>query len=802
MFRNYFKTAFRIHVKNRLYSFINFVGLSIALMLCFLVYLFVQDEFSYDNFHEDGDRLFLFHQVNYKMDNPQLEAGFWDTEPLKGVQKAYTTNLPFLRQIETNIPEIESIIRVQENGVTVVKDGKESQETAHYVDRNFFENFSFSFIKGSPEVGLETISDVVITKSFAIKHFGTVDVLNQDLRTSNSEDPIYKVKGVIDLPHNTMLDLNIIVPVENSYYYKEHQDDWNYFAISAFFKLKNKASVGQVNSKVRDLFMSRYGEERLARVRENLKLSEDNPVYEFDLENVADVYLDPMIQYNKSSSPLYSYILIAIALVILLIASINYLSISIASSAVRRKEIAVRKVVGANRPQLRMQFYLEALTLTLLAVLGGFTLMQALLPTFNEMAGKALLPSTGENMVLLGYGFLFGLFISFVAGGYPAQILARFKVLSGLKGQTTSRVNPGLIRGMMVFQFTLCLVFISISIVMQKQFSYISQKDLGFDKDQMVMVGGLWGQAELVKQELTKSPSIKSVGTSTGIFIGGSGFGSMVIDGIQHRIRRVRVGKEFLETLDVSFVDREGFPAPGQPEMKEGKRYISETYFDLIVRDSSIFNAYRDEIGGVVRDFHFESLQTAIYPIVFELAKPEVLSTLFVKLEAGMIEQGISDVKAAYEKVTGDPLNEVRFMDTFLATRYKDSQRWQRIINASTTLGILIASIGLFGLTGINLGNRIKEISIRKVLGADFNQIAYLLNRQTLVLILISAVISIPIAYRLTTKWLNSFAYSTDVSADIFVISVLVLLGIAMVTVLFHSVKSVRTNPAEVLRNE
>ncbi len=802
MFRNYFKTAFRIHVKNKLYSFINFVGLSIALMLCFLVYMFVQDEFSYDNFHKDGDRLFLFHQVNYKTDNPQLEAGFWDTEPLKGVQKAYTTNLPFLKLIETNLPEIESIIRVQENGVTVVKDGKEFQETAHYVDRNFFENFSFSFIKGSPEVGLETISDVVITKSFAIKHFGTVDVLNQDLRTSNSEDPIYKVKGVIELPHNTMLDLNIIVPVENSYYYKEHQDDWNYFAISAFFKLKNKASVGQVNSKIRDLFMNRYGEERLARVRENLKLSEDNPVYEFDLENVADVYLDPMIQYNKSSSPLYSYILIAIALVILLIASINYLSISIASSAVRRKEIAVRKVVGANRPQLRMQFYLEALTLTLLAVLGGFTLMQALLPTFNEMAGKALLPSTAENMALLGYGFLFGLFISFVAGGYPAQILARFKVLSGLKGQTTSRVSPGLIRGMMVFQFTLCLVFISISIVMQKQFSYISQKDLGFDKDQMVMVGGLWGQAELVKQELTKSPSIKSVGTSTGIFIGGSGFGSMVIDGVQHRIRRVRVGKEFLETLDVSFVDREGFPAPGQPEMKEGKRYISETYFDLIVRDSSIFNAYRDEIGGVVKDFHFESLQTAIYPIVFELAKPEVLSTLFVKLEAGMIEQGINDVKAAYEKVTGDPLNEVRFMDTFLATRYKDSQRWQRIINASTTLGILIASIGLFGLTGINLGNRIKEISIRKVLGADFNQIAYLLNRQTLVLIFISAVISIPIAYQLTTKWLNSFAYSTDVSADIFIISVLVLLGIAMVTVLFHSVKSVRTNPAEVLRNE
>ncbi|OEK00942.1 hypothetical protein BFP97_05210 [Roseivirga sp. 4D4] len=802
MFRNYFKTAFRIHVKNKLYSFINFIGLSIALMLCFLVYLFVQDEFSYDNFHQDGDRLFLFHAINYKTDNPQLEAGFWDTEPLKGVRKEATMNLPFLKLIETSLPEIENVTRIEYQRLTTIKDGEESREIVHYVDRNFFTNFSYTFLDGSSEVAFETINDVVITKAFAIKHFGTVNAVGEDLVVLGSTNTIYNVKGVIDLPHNTMLNLNIIAPVENSYYFKEHQDDWNYYAISVFFKLKENVAVDAVNSKIRDVFLDNKEETYLSRARENLKLSENNPVVQFGLKSVSEVYLDPTLQYNKSSSPLYSYILIAIALVILLIASINYLSISIASSAVRRKEIAVRKVVGANIPQLRVQFYLEALTLTLLAVLGGFTLMQTLLPTFNEMSGKALLPSTSENMVLLGYGLLFGLFISFVAGGYPAQILSRFKVLSGLKGQMTSRVSPGLIKGMMVFQFTLCLVFISISIVMQKQFSYISQKDLGFDKDQIVMVGGLWGQAELVKQELIKSSSVRDAGTSNGIFIGGSGFGSMIIDGVQHRIRRVRVGKEFLRTLDISFVDREGYPSPEQFELKEGKNYVSETYFDLIAGDSTMFSYHKDKIGGVVKDFHFESLQTAIYPIIFELAKPEVLSTLFVKLEAGMIEQGVQDVKAAFEKVTGDPLNEVRFMDTFLATRYKDSQRWQRIINASTTLGILIASIGLFGLTGINLGNRIKEISIRKVLGADFNQIAYLLNRQTLVLIFISAIISIPIAYQLTTKWLDSFAYSTAVSADIFIISVLVLLGIALVTVLFHSIKSVRTNPAEVLRNE
>ncbi|MBO3697147.1 ABC transporter permease [Roseivirga sp. E12] len=802
MFRNYFRTAFRIHVKNKLYSFINFIGLSIALMLCFLVYLFVQDEFSYDNFHKNGDNLFLFHSVSYKVDNPKLEAGFWDTEPLAGIQRESTTNLPFLKLIESSIPEIESITRIEYQSLTTIRDGEESGEMVHYVDRNFFDNFSYPFLKGDSEVALETISDVVITKEFAIKHFGSIEVLGQDLIVLGDPNKIYKVKGVIELPHNTMLDLNIIAPVENSYYYKNHQDDWNYYAISAFFKLKDNAHVDDINSKIRNIFLDQKDERYLSLSRQNLKLAEDNPIIEFDLKNVSEVYLDPTLSYNKSSSPLYSYILIAISLVILIIASINYLSISIASSAGRRVEIAIRKVVGANIPQLKIQFYLEALTLTLLAVIGGFTLMQTFLPTFNEMAGKSLLPTIEENILLLTYGLFFGLFISFVAGGYPAQILARFKVLSGLKGQSTSRVSPGLIKGMMIFQFTLCLVFISFSIVMQKQFKYINDKDLGFDKEQMAIVGGLWGQAELVKQELSKYASVKEAGTSSGIFTGGGSFGTMVVDGIEHRIRRVRVGEEFMRTLDITFIDKEGFPAPERHELEEGKDYVNETYFNLIVSDSARFRLYKDRIAGVVKDFHFESLQTAIYPISFRLAKPEVLSTLFVKLEAGMTSEGVESIKEAYENITGEPLKEVRFMDAYLASRYKDSQRWQRIIDASTTLGILIASIGLFGMTGINLANRMKEISIRKVLGADFNQIALLLNRQTLLLILVAALISVPISYQLTTQWLEAFAYHVNVSIEIFIFSVLVLFGISLLTVLFHSIKSVKTNPAEILRSE
>lgn len=802
MLKNYFRAAFRIHTKNKLYSFINFIGLSVSLMLCFLVYLFVQDEFSYDNFHHDNDKLFLFHSINYKTDNPALEAGFWDTEPLEGIRKSATTNLPFLKLIESSIPEIESITRVESQRLTTLKDGEESREAVHYVDRNFFAHFNYEFLAGSADIALEHVTDIVITEEFAIKHYGSLDVIGKDLVVLGVQNTIYKISGVIEVPHNTMFNLNIIVPVENSYYFKQDQDNWGYYAISAFFSLKDASQVQSVNSKVRDIYIDHLGEKILEGQREMLKLSKTNPVYEFGLKNVSEIYLDPTLSYSKSSSPLYSYILIAISAVILIIASINYLSISIASSAGRRVEIAIRKVVGANLPQLRIQFYLEALALTLLSVIGGFTLMQAVLPSFNLMAGKSLSPTVTENIQLLCYGLMFGVVISFVAGGYPAQVLARFKVLAGLKGQSTSRVSPGLIKGMVIFQFTLCLVFISMSLVMQQQFKFINNKDLGFDKDQMVMVGGLWGQAELVKQELAKSSSVQRAGTSNGIFASGGSFGTMTVQGVEHRIRRVRVGQEFFETLDLSFVDRDGFPSPESASLLEGKSYINETYFDLIVGDSLTFSYMKERIGGVVEDFHFESLQTEIYPIAFNLAESSVLSTLFVKLNAGSTEKGIADIKEAYEKVTQDPLQEVRFMDDYLATRYKDSQRWQNIIDASTTLGILIAGIGLFGLTGINLGNRMKEISIRKVLGANFNQIAFLLNKQTLILILISALISIPISYQLIGQWLEGFAYHVDISAQLFMSSVLVLMVISFATVIFHSIKSVRTNPADVLRNE
>lgn len=801
MFRNYLKTAFRIHTRNRVYSAINFLGLSVALMICFLTFFYVQDEFTHDAFHAKSDQLFLIHLNRYTIDNPQMEAGLFDVRPLEGISKNPVLNLPLIQSIQDQVPEIEELVRVERTYRTVLQGGEEFSEGILFVDTSFFEAFSFDFLKGDRATALNKKANAVITETFALKHFGTTDVIGETITVAGDPNDLYEVAGVIDQPENTTLSLNLIVPLENSNYYENNQDNWGYNAISAFAVLNDPSQREVAAQKIRNIYLDYIGSDRLEGQREMLKLSEDNPVYDFGLTNIADLYLDPTVSYGKSSSPLYSYILLAISLVILLIASINYLSISIASSAKRRVEIAVRKVVGAKTGNLRQQFYLESLALTELSVLGGFTLMQLVLPLFNELSGKELSFNWYDNLTILGYGLFFGLFISVMAGGYPAQVLSRFKILNSLKGET-HKIRPALIKSMVVFQFTLCLVFISVSLVMQKQFQFINSKDLGFDKDQMVMVGGIWGQAELLRQEVSKSPHIQNAGSSSGIFIGGGSISTLVLNSTEYRLKRVRIGEEFLETLGVKFLDISGMPKPGEEGLIEGKQYINETYYNLLKTDSVMFNALKGDIGGVVNDFHFETLQTQINPISFRLVPANELSSLFVKLSAGEIEQGIKDLESAYLQVTGKSLKEIRFMDDFLNRRYKDSQKWRKIISAATSIGIIIACIGLFGLTGINMDNRMKELSIRKVLGANYNELAFLLNRQTLMLILFSTLISIPLSYYFMKSWLSGFAYHINISADMFAFAFLVLLVIALLTVTFHTLKCVRTNPAEILRNE
>lgn len=801
MLRNHFKTAFRLFVRNKVYTIINLLGLSLALMICFFAYLYIQDELSYDAFHENSDRIFLINQLNYAKDVTEVEPSIFSFESLEGVNKSPVLNLPFLQQAEANIPEIESLVRIESNYTKLIKDGNDFNEYTQYVDQDFFKVLGFEFLYGDPNQALDDLSSVVVSEDFAMKHFGRRDVIGEEI-VMTSPNATYIINGVLSNSQKSVIYTNLFKRIEHSFYFKNNQDNWNYNAVSAFVLLNNVESAAVVNKKLREIELEHRGEQRLDGQRQMLKLSANNPVFEYQLKSIDGIFLDPTIPYGKSSSPVYSLILAGIALVILAIACINYLSISIASAASRRSEIAIRKVIGANVIHLKSQFYAESFILTSIAVFVGFTLTQALMPSFNELAGKEFDGGLFANLQLFGFGLFFGFILGFIAGGYPAQILSRFKVLSGLKGKGSHKIKPKLISTMVIFQFTLCLVFITTSLMMKKQFNYILQKDLGFDKEQVVYVNGVWGKSHLFKEELAKYTSVSNVSGASGIFVGGNSFGSIVLNGVQHQVRSVRMDADLLNTLGLEILDIDGIPKTDINNLTEGKELVNESYYNAIQADTLMSGNMNPRIAGVVKDFHFESLQNEIGFITFYKATTEGLSTLFVKLVPNQIEEGMAAIREAYSLLTEKPLEEISFLDTYLNSRYKDSQKWQRIVNISATAGMLIACIGLFGLTGIGMANQQKELSIRKVLGASYKDITISLNRQSFMLILFSTIVSIPISYYLMESWLSSFAYHVSISADLFAFSFIILTLITILTVTYHSFKVILANPTDILRNE
>lgn len=793
--------SFRNLSKRRLYSAINFTSLSIAVMIGLLVFVFVKDELSHDGFHVKGDNLFLLYKTDFKTDDPKLELGWFDATPDKGVEKSISHNLPFLELVKESVPEVEKLIRVEGNYISIKKNERQLSEYVNYVDSDFFEYFSFTFLYGEPSTALKEIKSAVITDEMAVKLFGRVNAVGETFSSGREQGDIYQISGVIEKPVNSSLELNIVLNLANSNYYKEHPDDWHYNAISGFLLLNNPENAGLVSKKISDIYTERFADD-ISGQREMLKLSESNPVVQYDLKNIQGLYLDPSINYSKSSSPLYSIVLIGIGLLILLIACINYLSINVASSGSRQMEVSVRKVMGANGSHLRTQFYIEALIISAFAVLGGFTLMQLVLPRFNELAGKSIELSLFENIQILSFSLLFALVLAFLAGIYPAQILSRFKVVNGLKGNTTYKIKPLLIRSMVVFQFVLCLFFISMGLVMTRQFNYINDKDLGFDKEQIVYVRGLWGKTHLMKQELSSNTVIESVTGVNGIFSPSTSRSSIVSNNVQHWVQSARVDFDFFKTFSIPFLEGEDFNEEMGEKALENREIVNQTLFDLYKSDTAIYNLVQNHIQGVVSDFHFESLQKSIGAFSFRVADTNSLTDLYVKIGAGKTEAGIAAIKAAAEKIVPEKEIEVSFLNDYLNSRYKDSQKWKEIINVASVLGVIIACIGLFGLTGINMANRTKEIGIRKVLGAGFSDVLILLNRQTIWLIILSTAISLPISYYFMEQWLSGFAYSTSVSADIFLLSTAICLLVVAITVSFHSVKSTLSNAIDSLRYE
>ncbi len=811
MWSNYLKVAFRNLYRRRLYSFINAVGLSIGIAFCGLIYLYIQNEKSFDKFQTYGDRIYRIEEYSYD------EWGAKETGELFRYSAYIQT--PFITTVKEEIPQIEYATRFSPHGQAIFRNGdKIFNEEITFTDKDFFQMFSFPLLEGNRDRLFTEKNEVVITSSIARKYFEDESALGKMIELSIfGKDDSFIVTGVMDdPPANSSIDFDVLIRQEHRPFYENSMERWNNFNTPSFVMLHKDADLQQFEANLENI-VNKYMGENLERWRKESSLPDDLTLFEYKYTSLQDMHLDTDVEWTRASDPQYSYILGGIALFILLIACINYISLALTTSASRRIEVGIRKAIGAQRNQLLTQFSFESMLLALISMLLGLALITIFLPYFNEFTSREITLGGPDFLRLAGVSLLLALAVGFLSGGYPALFLSAIRPTQVLKGNFTGRLQAGFTKPLVVLQFTLSAVLIISSLIMYRQMKFITTKDLGYESSQVVVIPTQMGYNPEGNRLITNfrtavegETDIESVSATTAAFSYGWSRNGYKVDGEEKIAYVFGVDPYYIPMLDIEVVEGRNFD-PAIPSDSNALVVNESLVRDLGWDDplNERLNFREDSLGGqriigVVKDFHFLSLESGIYPMFLAINKDYVgyFNYMLVKIKPGAIDSGIELLKDKWEEIAPDAPFEYTFLDDDVANQYASYKRWMNIMGLATGFAILISCLGLFGLAGINAVNRTKEIGIRKVMGAGINNIFLLLNKEFIWLAMISFIIATPLSYYLMDKWLGEFEYAVDISWQIFAVSMLSGLGIALLTVSYHAVRAANINPSDTLKYE
>jgi putative ABC transport system permease protein len=796
MFKNYLKIALRNLRKQKLYSFINVFGLAVGIAFCALLFLYVQDELTFDDFHEKKDRIFRVYSISYEPDGSVRSTG--------GVYH------PFLLgpALEADLPEIQRFVRLDDNPNFVRAGGEAFEENVLYADSTFFEVFTFPLQQGDPGTALNGLTSAVISIDAAHKYFGTADAVGKTL-SIRLEDRFedFTVTGVAEnVPSNSSIRFDVVIPFANRVTsdLTDCATRWTCSFLFTYVELVPGASVQALETKMPE-FWGKYHPDRDANLSEQGLSS-------YGFQPIQDVHLNPDFPHGlvAPSRPLYSYILAAIGMGVLLIACINFTTLAIGRSASRGKEIGVRKVVGANRAQLMRQFWGEALLLCLLGLLAGLVLAEAILPAFNTLTGKSLqLDYTGSWATIAALPVIL-LVTGLVAGSYPALVLSSFKPVDVLKNRLKLSGSNVLTRSMVVLQFALVIFLVMGTLIMLRQLDYVRSKDLGFTREQVVVVplNGVSGQAALsyFRNELGERPEILGVtgasysfGPSRGYAISG-----WTHEGVQHQYFRYDIESAFPTVMGLELLSGRNF----NPELASDSSQaiiVNEAFVREVGMDDPIGRAVpgfpgEPAIIGVVRDFHFEPLHEQVKPAVLRLGRD--LNYILVRVAPHDVPASLGLLQTAWQEVAPGLPFDYAFLDDDLNRFYESEQRWSRIIGYSAFFAILIACLGMFGLAALAVASRTKEIGVRRVLGASVHSLIVLLSAPFAGLVLIAIVLAAPAAYFAARTWLDNFSYRIEIGPGIFLLAGGLALAVALFTVSYQAIKAALADPVKSLRYE
>jgi len=818
MLKNYLKIAWRNLAKNKIFSFINIFGLSVGLTCCILLSLYIYHEISYDKYHKNADRIFRLGTVF--IDQGVAEPGANSSAPLgKMIQQEY--------------PEVEASARLlnlfRDDKTLFQVTGDDSKLRSFYetkgflADSNFFQILTYHFKEGDPKTALLEPNSVVINEEIAQKLFGKESAINKIvwIRSSTNGDTSFRVTGVFSNPSGpSHLDARFFMSFRGGRMDRFANDNPSLLNNNMFYTyllLKNSSGSKELEQKFTGFVQRHLGDQ----------LKQMGKERRYFLTSVPDIYLSGIARNSTpvSGSKTTLFILGSIAILTLLIACINFMNLSTANSAKRAAEVGVRKVLGAQKRSLLRQFLGESLVMAGIALVFALIFSFLLLPVFEQVSGKTLIISFEQKVILACLFLLLALVTGLLAGSYPAFYLSSFRPIKVLKGKfSNSLAAISLRKGLVVFQFIISIVLIIASIIIGKQMGYLQQKDLGFQKEQQIVIplrtSIAKNSVQAFKDEIANNTAISSIGTSMpypGIF--------NPQDWLMYRQGQTLNNSKtvYINLVDNSFLQTLGVkPVAGRLFSKD---FAADTLTSFVINEQAVkefgFNSAQEAVGkwlafepdgeqirftiiGVVKDFHFKDLHETIEPFAFRFYNDANAGFNYLVAHSNgvNIKPSLSVLENTWNKLNPNEPFEYSFLDQDFQKNYEAETKQASLINYFTIIAIIISCLGLFGLATFTAEQRRKEIGIRKVLGASVSGLVTLLSKDFLRLVIIAFIIASPLAWYAMHKWLQNFAYQTSITWQVFAFTALIAVVIAFVTISFQAIKTAIVNPVKSIRTE
>ncbi len=816
MWRNFFNVALRNISKNRIFSLINMLGLAIGLASAILIILFIATEVSFDRFHEKSDRIYRAY----------VDVNIGD-QKYRGALTSYT-----LGPTEAgNVEEIEDFVRLEVFPQQLVwhNETRMIEDNVVFADSSFFNIFSIDLLYGNPETVLDQPNSVVITRTKAIQYFGTTNALGETLEFNNDNN-FYVVTGVMEeFPDNSHFYCDFLMSMANIE--ESRSDDWFSNSIYTYFLIAKGADYRKVEQKM-NIVMQKNIRHQLKAILDMTteEWLEGGNSYSVYLQSIKNIHLNPEIEYGSETCirPVndrsYIYVFSLIAFFILIIASINFMNLSTARSAIRSREIAMRKVVGSQRKLLVLQFLIESVVMSLIALVFALFLVEVSLPFFNRAMGLSLdFNSIGRGIILTGV-ILLTVLVGVISGSYPAFYLSAYKPLTGLRGGNLKGKGSSIFRSAMVIvQFTISVAIIVGTMVIYKQVDYLIDMDPGFKDKNIVVIDRTYPLDEKIKvfcEEVQKIPGVARAANSS-TYLGFSNLSTAF------QAREAERSRNFM--FDVNFVDPSFMETYGLELVENGGRFFNPKKpgdtLAVILNETAVREyGFKDPLKtviqnpqadgsvleyrviGVLKDFHHSSLRKEITPYILFLKTEHNAQSGYISIqfEKSNMYNGkvLKKINQLWDKFTGDEPFQYFFLDDELDKYYREEERTGKISLLFSLLAIIIACLGLFGLTIFNTERRFRELAIRKAMGAQLMDLLLIISREILQLLGISIVLAWILAFFFMKNWLQVFPYNIGFTPGIYLLAAIPGVVIAMLTVNSITFRAARRNPVDALYHE